>query len=168
MADRTVSERIQDFAEVDAGLSPEEAIAEAARCLQCKKPFCIEGCPVEIDIPAFLRCIEEGDFRSAIRIIKESNMLPAICGRVCPQEVQCEGECILGNKERAVAIGRLERFLADWEREHGPETPPVLEKRSERIAVVGSGPAASLLQLNVHATGSMSRYLKRSTHQAVS
>lgn len=141
MADRAVSERIQDFAEVDAGLSPEEAIAEAARCLQCKKPFCIEGCPVEIDIPAFLRCIEEGDFRSAIRIIKESNMLPAICGRVCPQEVQCEGECILGNKERAVAIGRLERFLADWEREHGPETPPVLEKRAERIAVVGSGPA---------------------------
>ncbi|MCP1661958.1 MAG: NADPH-dependent glutamate synthase [Methanocalculus sp. MSAO_Arc1] len=141
MADRLAADRIRDFGEVDCGIRDDEAIEEAGRCLQCKKPFCVDGCPVGIDIPGFLTCIEDGDFRSAIRIIKEDNMLPAICGRVCPQEVQCEGECILGNKDRPVAIGQLERFLADWEREHGVETPVAAEERPQTVAVVGSGPA---------------------------
>lgn len=141
MADRLAADRVRDFGEVDCGIRAEEAIEEAGRCLQCKKPFCVDGCPVGIDIPGFLTCIEDGDFRSAIRIIKEDNMLPAICGRVCPQEVQCEGECILGNKDRPVAIGQLERFLADWEREHGVETPVAAEERPQTVAVVGSGPA---------------------------
>ncbi|MBR1368370.1 dihydropyrimidine dehydrogenase [Methanocalculus chunghsingensis] len=141
MSDRPADLRVHDFEEVDSGIPAEEAIAEAARCLQCKKPACVDGCPVGIDIPGFIRCIEDGDFRSAIGIIKESNMLPAVCGRVCPQEVQCEGECILGVKDKPIAIGSLERFLADWERENGIEIPELAEKRSERIAVVGSGPA---------------------------
>ncbi|MCP1715171.1 glutamate synthase (NADPH/NADH) small chain [Methanocalculus alkaliphilus] len=141
MSDRPADVRVHDFDEVDSGITAEEAIAEAARCLQCKKPVCVDGCPVGIDIPGFIRCIEDGDFRSAIGIIKESNMLPAVCGRVCPQEVQCEGECILGIKDRPIAIGSLERFLADWERENGIEVPERAEKRPERIAVVGSGPA---------------------------
>lgn len=141
MSDRPADVRVHDFEEVDSGITAEEAIAEAARCLQCKKPVCVDGCPVGIDIPGFIRCIEDGDFRSAIGIIKESNMLPAVCGRVCPQEVQCEGECILGVKDRPIAIGSLERFLADWERENGIEVPERAEKRPERIAVVGSGPA---------------------------
>ncbi len=141
MADRSAEVRINDFAEVDCGISAEEAVLEAERCLRCKKPACVEGCPVGIDIPGFLKCIEEKDFRSAIGIIKGSNMLPAICGRVCPQEAQCEGECILGVKDKPIAIGALERFLADWEREHGVTVPAVSEKRREKIAIVGSGPA---------------------------
>jgi glutamate synthase (NADPH/NADH) small chain len=141
MSDRPAEIRILDFAEVDSGITAEEAVAEATRCLQCKKPACISGCPVGIDIPGFIRCIEAQDFRSAIGIIKESNMLPAICGRVCPQEVQCEGECILGVKDKPIAIGALERFLADWERENGIVLPAVAEMRKKKIAVVGSGPA---------------------------
>lgn len=141
MADRSAEARVKDFAEVDCGISANEAVIEAARCLRCKKPACVDGCPVGIDIPGFLQSIEEEDFRSAIAIIKESNMLPAICGRVCPQEAQCEGECILGVKDKPIAIGALERFLADWEREQGVTAPAVSEKRKEKIAVVGSGPA---------------------------
>ncbi|MDO8841511.1 NADPH-dependent glutamate synthase [Methanocalculus sp.] len=141
MSDRPAETRILDFSEVDSGITAEEAVAEATRCLQCKKPACSSGCPVGIDIKGFIRCIEGEDFRSAIAIIKESNMLPAICGRVCPQEVQCEGECILGVKDKPIAIGALERFLADWERENGIVVPAVAAKRSEKIAIVGSGPA---------------------------
>ncbi|KUK71395.1 MAG: Glutamate synthase (NADPH/NADH) small chain [Methanomicrobiales archaeon 53_19] len=141
MADRSAETRVSDFSEVDCGISAEEAVIEATRCLRCKKPACVDGCPVGINIPKFLQYIEEEDFGSAIGIIKESNMLPAICGRVCPQEVQCEGGCILGVKDKPIAIGALERFLADWEREHGVTAPAVSEKRKETIAVVGSGPA---------------------------
>ena len=141
MGDRPADVRIRDFKEVDSGLTADEAIAEAERCLQCKKPLCIKGCPVCIDIPAFIRKIAEGDFPGAARAIKEQNMLPAICGRVCPQETQCEGICILGNKETAIRIGALERFVADRERENGAELPDVARPTGKRVAIVGSGPA---------------------------
>ncbi len=111
--------RSKNFEEVNLGYTPELAVAEAKRCLQCKKPKCIEGCPVNIDIPAFIHFIQEGDFCEAAYKIKEFNALPAICGRVCPQENQCEGNCILGKKFEPVAIGNLERFVADFERESG-------------------------------------------------
>jgi glutamate synthase (NADPH/NADH) small chain len=133
--------RIRNFEEVPFGYEPEEAVAEAERCLQCKKAPCIPGCPVQIDIPKFIREIREGDFRAAIRTIKEMNNLPAICGRVCPQETQCQAVCTLGKKHEPVAIGRLERFVADWEYEHGVELPPVGQPTGFRVAVVGSGPA---------------------------
>jgi len=132
---------VGDFSEVEAGFSPGEAMEEAGRCLACKKPGCLGGCPVSIDIPAFVHAVAEGDFRSAARILKAENMLPAICGRVCPQEIQCEGVCVLGVKDRPLAIGKLERFVADWERENGVESPPVVPPSGKRVAVVGSGPS---------------------------
>jgi len=141
MSDRPADVRIKDFKEVDCGLSPAEAVAEAERCLQCKKPLCVKGCPVCIDIPAFVREIAEGNFPAAARALKEQNMLPAICGRVCPQETQCEGVCILGNKETPIRIGALERFVADWERENDPSLPETAKPTGKRVAVVGSGPA---------------------------
>lgn len=141
MSDRPVDVRIKDFKEVDTGLSPGEAIAEAERCLQCKKPLCVRGCPVCIDIPAFIGHVAEGNFPEAARALKEQNMLPAICGRVCPQETQCEGVCILGNKETPIRIGAIERFVADWERENDPCLPDVAKPTGKRVAVVGSGPA---------------------------
>ena len=116
MGDRSASDRLKDFAEVDSGLSQEEAIEEASRCIQCKKPGCVDGCPVNIDIPAFIALIAEGDFMQAAASIREQNLLPAICGRVCPQETQCEALCILGKKETPIRIGQLERFAADQER----------------------------------------------------
>ncbi|OGP59989.1 MAG: glutamate synthase (NADPH), homotetrameric, partial [Deltaproteobacteria bacterium RBG_13_52_11b] len=111
-------------------------------CLQCKKPKCIEGCPVEVEIPAFIKLIQEGDFAGAARKIKEKNALPAICGRVCPQEDQCEKVCIVGKKDQPVAVGRMERFVADWERNKGLVTvPKKVPATSKKVAVVGSGPA---------------------------
>ena len=134
--------RSKNFDEVPYGYPEETAILEAKRCLQCKKPPCVAGCPVEIDIPAFIQLVAEGDFIGAAHKIKETNTLPAICGRVCPQESQCEAVCILGKKQEPVAIGRLERFVADYERQTGdihiPEKAPITGKK---IAVVGSGPA---------------------------
>jgi glutamate synthase (NADPH/NADH) small chain len=134
--------RRTNFDEVALGYSADQAVAEAQRCLYCKKPFCVGGCPVEIDIPAFVRTIAEKDFAGAALKIKEKNALPAICGRVCPQEDQCEKYCVLGKKWEPLAIGRLERFAADWEAEHGeisiPETAPPTGKK---VGVVGSGPA---------------------------
>lgn len=141
MSDRSADVRIKDFNEVDCGLSPAEAVAEAERCLQCKKPLCVTGCPVNIDIPAFIGHVAEGNFSTAARALKEQNMLPAICGRVCPQETQCEGVCILGNKETPIRIGAIERFVADWERENDPTLPDVAKPTGKRVAVVGSGPA---------------------------
>ncbi|WP_292405541.1 NAD(P)-binding protein, partial [Methanoculleus sp. UBA377] len=141
MSDRPAEVRVHDFGEVDTGLSVTEAITEAERCLQCRKPLCVRGCPVCIDIPAFVREVANGNFPAAARALKEQNMLPAICGRVCPQESQCEGTCILGNKETPIRIGALERFVADWERENGPELPEVAKSTGKRVAVVGSGPA---------------------------
>jgi glutamate synthase (NADPH/NADH) small chain len=141
MSKRRAEERLRDFAEVDLGMSQNEAIAEATRCLQCKKPLCVDGCPVGIDIPGFIGAVADGNLREAARILKRDNMLPAICGRVCPQETQCEGVCILGVRQRPVSIGALERFVADWEREHGVELPDVAPPTGRRVAVVGSGPA---------------------------
>ncbi len=141
MSDRPADARVKDFKEVDGGLSPAEAVAEAERCLQCKKPLCVRGCPVCIDIPAFIGHVAEGDFPAAARALKEQNMLPAICGRVCPQETQCEGVCILGNKETPIRIGAIERFVADWERANDPTLPDVAKPTGKRVAIVGSGPA---------------------------
>jgi len=141
MHDRPVDERVHDFFEVDGGMTEGEARAEAERCLQCKKPLCVGGCPVGIDIPAFIREVAAGDFTKAAAIIKEQNMLPAICGRVCPQEVQCEGVCIVGKKNKPIAIGELERFVADKERARGMVRPQTKPATGRRVAVVGAGPA---------------------------
>jgi len=135
-------ERIQNFNEVSLGYSEEQAVAEAERCIQCPKPQCIQGCPVGVDIPAFIKEIREKNFSEAIRIIKEKNSLPAICGRVCPQETQCQKFCVLGKKGEPMAIGRLERFVADYELQRGVTVPPRPESSTgAKVAVVGSGPA---------------------------
>lgn len=141
MGDRSVSDRLKDFDEVDSGLSPEEAMEEAGRCLQCKKPACVDGCPVNIDIPAFVALIADGRFLEAAESIRQQNLLPAICGRVCPQETQCEALCILGNKETPVRIGQLERFAADRELVQGLTVPARKPPTGKKIAVIGSGPA---------------------------
>ncbi|MBW1671622.1 MAG: NADPH-dependent glutamate synthase [Deltaproteobacteria bacterium] len=134
--------RKRNFEEVPLGYTKELAVKEAERCLQCKKPSCMEGCPVSVDIPGFIKSIKEGDFAKAVRKIWERNALPAVCGRVCPQEIQCEGKCILGKKGKPVAIGNLEKFVADMEREHGDgKLPPKNDPTGKRIAVVGSGPS---------------------------
>jgi len=138
--------RARDFSEVTYGFDRELAMAEAARCLSCKKPKCIEGCPVNVDIPAFIAQVKEGDFVGAARTIKQKNALPAICGRVCPQDQQCEEVCLLAKKEGAVAIGALERFVADFERGTDAVTLPEPAPRTgRRVAIVGSGPAGLTL-----------------------
>ncbi len=135
-------ERVRNFDEVALGYTPELAREEASRCLACKTAHCVEGCPVGIDIPGFIRCILEDDLAGGIRKIKERNALPAVCGRVCPQEEQCEKLCVLGKKNEPVAIGRLERFLADWEAASGSvERPDLVPANGKRVAIVGSGPA---------------------------
>ena len=116
--------RAKNFDEVPTGQSAEAAMLEAARCLQCKKPACVDGCPVGVDIPGFIQQVKEGDFTGAITTIWETNALPAVCGRVCPQELQCEGKCIVGKKGDPVAIGNLERFVADYERQNKKAKPP--------------------------------------------
>ena len=136
---QSIEERIKNFNEVSYGLTEQDAIEEAKRCLQCKKPLCVGGCPVGIDIPAFIKKIAERDYESAIKILKEKNVLPGICGRVCPQETQCEGVCILGKKSEPVAIGLLERFAADMEKIK--QIPEIKEKKKTSVAVIGSGPA---------------------------
>jgi glutamate synthase (NADPH/NADH) small chain len=135
-------ERVKNFDEVALGYTVELAQEEASRCLACKKPKCVEGCPVGIDIPAFIQTILEADFAGGIKKIKETNALPAVCGRVCPQEEQCEKVCVLGNKHEPIAIGRLERFLADWEAGSGAiEKPDIRPPNGRTVAIVGSGPA---------------------------
>ncbi|RMF76594.1 MAG: NADPH-dependent glutamate synthase [Acidobacteria bacterium] len=142
MPEQDPRERIRNFAEVNLGLTPELAIREAQRCLGCKNPKCVEGCPVGIRIRDFIFAIVEEKFDEAARIIKQDNSLPAICGRVCPQEEQCEKLCIVGKRDRPVAIGWLERFVADHERERGiPDPEPPARRSGRRVAVVGSGPA---------------------------
>ncbi len=134
--------RRTNFEEVALGYTPEQAFLEAGRCLECKKPPCITGCPVGVPIPRFIQAVRERDLARAIAIIKEANLLPAVCGRVCPQENQCEKLCTLAGKYEAVAIGRLERFAADWERGHGDGKLPAAAKATGRkIAIVGSGPS---------------------------
>ena len=134
--------RRRNFFEVALGYSPDDAIAEAQRCLLCKKPVCVIGCPVDINIPGFIKFIAQGDFLSAVRALKQTNCLPAMCGRVCPQETQCGIHCNLGKKKGAIAIGRLERFVADWEAAQGHvEIPEMRPSTGKKVAVVGSGPA---------------------------
>ena len=133
--------RARNFDEVCYGYSEEEAMAESTRCISCKNAKCIEGCPVNIDIPAFIAGIKEGDFKKAYEVLSESSALPAVCGRVCPQETQCEERCIRGIKGEAVSIGKLERFTADWARENGIKPTPAKEKNGHKVAVIGAGPA---------------------------
>ncbi|MFH1743260.1 MAG: NADPH-dependent glutamate synthase, partial [bacterium] len=142
MPEQSPEERKHNFQEVPFGYPPDMAVVEASRCIQCRKPKCVEGCPVEIDIPAFIKLIADREFAAAARKLKEANALPAICGRVCPQEDQCEIVCVVGIKGEPVAIGRLERFAADWEREHNLiELPEIAPSTGKRVAVVGAGPA---------------------------
>jgi glutamate synthase (NADPH/NADH) small chain len=134
--------RRRNFEEVPLGLTPEMAVQEAARCLQCKKPACMDGCPVSVDIPGFIKKIADKDFSGAINKLWERNALPAVCGRVCPQEEQCEGRCIVGKKDKPVAVGYLERFAADYGRESGSgAVPAVAAKTGKKVAVIGSGPS---------------------------
>ena len=142
MPEQPANVRRHNFDEVPLGYTPELAMQEAQRCIQCKDPRCKQGCPVEIDIPQFIAKVKEGDFEGAIRKIWEKNALPAVCGRVCPQEVQCEGMCIVGKKDAPVAIGNLEAFTADYQRKHGRDIlPPKAEPTGKKVAVVGSGPS---------------------------
>lgn len=171
MPEQPANERMKNFNEVALGYSEKQAVLEASRCLQCKESECIKGCPVEIDIPGFIKLIKEKDFQGAIDKLKERNALPAICGRVCPQETQCEEFCTLGKKFEPVAIGRLERFAADWERAKGIKEPKLPKRINKKIAVVGSGPAgltcaAELAKMgyqvtifeSLHKTGGVLRY----------
>lgn len=150
--------RVHNYNEVTYGYSAQQAMAEATRCLECAKPGCMKGCPVNVDIPRFLKLVEQGEFLIAAQVIKETNALPAITGRVCPQEVQCEGACLLAKKYEAVSIGRLERFVADWEAAHaGSGDVQKTVPSGRRVAIVGSGPAgltvaADLAQLGYQVT----------------
>jgi len=142
MPEQNPKKRVQNFSEVALGYTRENAIREASRCLQCKNMPCIEGCPVNITIPEFIKKIKEGDFMGAIHVIKETNALPAVCGRVCPQETQCEEKCVLGKKGEPIAIGRLERFAADYEAQQGDiRVPEVAKPTGKKVAVIGAGPA---------------------------
>jgi glutamate synthase (NADPH) small chain len=134
--------RRSNFDEVSLGYTPEMAVKEAERCLQCKDPGCVKGCPVNVPIPGFIKVLREGDFEGAIALIREKNVLPAVCGRVCPQEEQCEKFCILGNRYEPVGIGRLERFAADWERKQcSVNVPQTAVPSGKSVAIVGSGPS---------------------------
>ncbi len=133
--------RATNFEEVCLGYNKEEAMEEASRCLNCKNAQCIKGCPVSIQIPDFIAAVKDGDIEKAYEVISQSSALPAVCGRVCPQESQCEGKCIRGIKGEAVSIGKLERFTADWARENGIKPQGASEKNGHKVAVIGSGPA---------------------------
>jgi len=170
--EQEAKKRAQNFLEVSSGLDLERALLEAARCLECKNPVCIEGCPVSIDIRSFIQLLMAKDYAGAVNKIREANYLPAICGRVCPQESQCEAVCTLGKKLNPVAIGKLERFAADYEMQRNLFQPPVItEHHEQKIAIVGSGPAgltcaAELAKLGykvtvfeaLHAVGGVLRY----------
>ncbi|OQW96141.1 MAG: glutamate synthase (NADPH), homotetrameric [Verrucomicrobia bacterium A1] len=151
-------ERRRNVSEVALGYTPEQARLEALRCLQCKNAPCVKGCPVGIDISGFVQAIADNDFARAIDIIKRNSLLPAVCGRVCPQETQCQEPCTVGKSlkdvNRAVSIGRLERFVADWERESGrAQVPPVKPETGKRVAVIGSGPASLVVAADVRREG---------------
>ena len=133
--------RAANFEEVCLGYNREEAMNEAARCINCKNAHCIKGCPVALNIPGFIEQIKEGNMEAAYQVISESSALPAVCGRVCPQESQCEGKCIRGIKGEPISIGKLERYAADWARENGIKPQGAKEKKGKKVAVIGSGPA---------------------------
>ena len=143
MPEQPADIRNKNFEEVALGYTKEMAVDEAQRCLNCPKPRCVGGCPVNVEIPAFIHAVAQENFAEAIKILKRKNTLPAVCGRVCPQENQCEGKCILGIKGEPVAIGRLERFVADYAREHGLDAvdEAAVERKGKKVAIVGSGPS---------------------------
>ncbi|MEW5895367.1 MAG: NADPH-dependent glutamate synthase [Candidatus Omnitrophota bacterium] len=150
--------RRKNMEEVALGYTAEQARLEAMRCLQCKNAPCITGCPVQIEIPVFIKAIAEGDFKKAIEIVKKNSLLPAVCGRVCPQEVQCQAPCTVGKAlkdvNKAVAIGRLERFVADWERSQGkPALPEIRQETGKKVAIIGSGPASITVAADVRRAG---------------
>ncbi len=157
MKKQNIEVRVKNFFEVALGLNEEEAKAEAKRCIQCKKPGCVAGCPVEIDIPKFIGLIKDGKYYEAIKSIKEKNSLPAVCGRVCPQEEQCEARCVLGKKGKAVDIGALERFAADWELANKSTVlPSTMDRRLStniKVAVIGSGPGGLTAAANLAKMG---------------
>ena len=148
--EQNAKERAANFEEVCLGYNKEEAQAEAARCINCKNAQCVKGCPVAIDIPGFIQKVKEGDIAEAYQVISKASALPAVCGRVCPQETQCEGKCIRGIKGDPISIGKLERFVADWARENGIKPDVTAEKKGKSVAVIGSGPSglAAADQLN--------------------
>jgi glutamate synthase (NADPH/NADH) small chain len=133
--------RNKNFLEVALGYTEEQALDEAQRCLNCKNPLCVNGCPVNVHIPQFIQKIVEKDYEGAYQVIHETSSLPAVCGRVCPQETQCEMHCVRGKKGDSVAIGRLERFVADWHNEHVQEAPAKVESNGHKVAIIGSGPS---------------------------
>ncbi|MBO4915511.1 MAG: FAD-dependent oxidoreductase, partial [Oscillospiraceae bacterium] len=133
--------RNKNFLEVALGYTEEQALDEAQRCLNCKNPLCVTGCPVNVHIPQFIQKIVEKDYEGAYQVIHDTSSLPAVCGRVCPQETQCEMYCVRGKKGDSVAIGRLERFVADWHNEHVQEAPAKVESNGHKVAIIGSGPA---------------------------
>ncbi len=139
--EQDAKERAANFKEVCLGYNKEEAMEEAARCINCKNAQCVKGCPVAINIPGFIQKVKEGEIEEAYQIISEASALPAVCGRVCPQESQCEGKCIRGIKGDPISIGKLERFVADWARENGIKPAGPKEKKGKKVAVIGSGPA---------------------------
>ena len=139
--EQDAKERATNFEEVCLGYNLEEAQAEASRCINCKNAQCVKGCPVAIDIPGFIQQVKEGNIENAYQVISESSALPAICGRVCPQESQCEGKCIRGIKGEPVSIGKLERFVADWATEKNIKPVVTAEKKGKKVAVIGSGPS---------------------------
>ncbi|MGD6806378.1 MAG: NADPH-dependent glutamate synthase [Candidatus Bathyarchaeia archaeon] len=141
MAKQDPKVRAKNFSEVALGYTEAEAQEEASRCLQCPNPMCRTGCPVEVPIPQFIKAIKEKKYAEGIQIIKTKNALPAVCGRVCPQESQCQAKCVIGRMGDPVSIGRLERFLADWERDNGFQLPPKAEPTGKKVAVIGAGPA---------------------------
>jgi len=158
MPEQPPAVRVHNMAEVTAGYSEAQARLEAMRCLQCRKAPCVGGCPVRIRIPEFVGAIADGKFAHAAAIIKESSLLPAVCGRVCPQETQCQAPCTVGralkDPEKSVSVGRLERFAADWERQQGNVgTPAVKSETGRRVAVVGSGPAGIVCAADVRRAG---------------
>jgi glutamate synthase (NADPH/NADH) small chain len=141
MAKQEPKVRAKNFSEVALGYTEAEAQEEASRCLCCPNPQCRTGCPVEVPIPTFIKCIKEKKYTEGIQIIKTKNALPAVCGRVCPQEVQCQSKCVIGKMGDPISIGRLERFLADWERNNGATLPPKATPTGKKVAVIGAGPA---------------------------
>jgi glutamate synthase (NADPH/NADH) small chain len=157
MPTQPADQRRHNMQEVALGYSAEQAQAEAMRCIQCRNAPCIDGCPVRIDIPGFIKALADGDPRNAIARIKLNSLLPAVCGRVCPQESQCQEKCTVGRSlksvDQAVAIGRLERYAADWERAAGLQVPAVKPETGRRVAIIGSGPASLTVAADVRREG---------------
>ena len=158
--------RNKNFSEVALGYTAEMAVNEAKRCLHCKNKPCVSGCPVGIDIPGFIAKVAEEDFEGAFEVLSASSALPAVCGRVCPQENQCEGKCVRGIKTESVGIGRLERFVADWHREHFKGEPSMPASNGHKVAVIGSGPSGLTAAATLPRWAIRSPYTKPCTRPA--